>query len=241
MRYTLFIDESGSISLNNGEKYFCIGGYLIENGDMTHIYKMKKIIKLIRSDGKKYFKKKINNFEKAEVKFSNLNIDGKNFVYNKLKNFNGTFVGIIVDKENCTKLTQHKQNDYYNYLVKMLIKYVFETRNISGNLNFKELKIIYDNRSMAVEANNDLQAYLIDQLKIKRLSNRYCCNFNIREADSKINYGVMVSDFIAGLCWARHNFGEQKYGNQIKIGYLSKFPYKNFGKKKSQEKVLTFV
>ena len=241
MRYTLFIDESGSISLNNGEKYFCIGGYLIENKDMSHMYKMIKMIKLIRKDGEKYFKKKIHNFKNAEVKFSNLNVDGKNFVYDHLKNFNGTFVGIIVDKENCTTLTKHKQNDYYNYLVKLLIKYIFETRNYSGNLNFKELKIIYDNRSMAVEANNDLQAYLIKQFKLERRYNRYCCNFNIREADSKVSYGVMVSDFIAGLCWAKYNFGEQKYGNQIKINYLSKFPYQDFGKEKNVAKVLTFA
>ena len=241
MRYTLFIDESGSISLNNGEKYFCIGGYLIKNGDMSHVYKMKKLIKKIRSNGRKYFKKRVTNFENEEVKFSNLNIDGKNFVYNELKKFNGSFVGIIVDKENCTKLTQHKQNDYYNYLVRVLVGYIFETRNFAGNLNFKELKIIYDNRSMAVEANNDLQTYLIEQLKIKRGYNKYSCNFNIREADSKINYGVMVSDFIAGLCWARYNFGEQKYGCNTQIEYLSKFPYKDFGKEKSSKKVLTFV
>ena len=33
MNYTLFIDESGNMSKNNGEKYFSIGGYLINSGD----------------------------------------------------------------------------------------------------------------------------------------------------------------------------------------------------------------
>ena len=55
MNYTLFIDESGNMSKNNGEKYFSIGGYLINSGDDKHKYKMIKIIKNINKNREKYF------------------------------------------------------------------------------------------------------------------------------------------------------------------------------------------
>lgn len=243
MKYTLFIDESGGISPNNGQKYFVIAGYLIENGNLNHTFKMKKIIKKINQNKEGYFNKKARLENKDEVKFSNLNIDGKNFVYNKLKELDGTFVAIVVDKDNCTGLTKHKSNDYYNYLVRMLIEYIFDVRKFHNPGKLIEIKLIYDNRSMKIEANNDLQTYLIKELKIYRIRNKYSCNFNIKEADSKVNYGVMISDFIAGLCWARYNYGPQMYGNNIEINYLSKFPYKEFGKikEKEKEKILTNV
>lgn len=230
MSYTLFIDESGSISKNNGERYFAIGGYLIDTGNKNHVYKMKKIVTNVQKERSKYFNVKARRFNKKEVKFSNLNVDGKNYVFKNFDKLEGTYVCIVVDKETCNKLTEHKYNDYYNYLVCMLIKYIFDTRNYAKGYNFKELKIIYDNRSMRIEANNDLQAYLIDQLKKRRKHNKFNCNFNIKEADSKINYGVMISDFISGLCWARYNYETQLYGNNVEIKYLSKFPYKDFGK-----------
>lgn len=243
MKYTLFIDESGGISTNNGEKYFVIGGYLIESGNLKHKYAMKKIIKKINENKDRYFNRRAKVEGKDEVKFSNLNVDGKNFVYSKLKKLDGIFVSIVVDKENCTDLTKHKSNDYYNYLVQLLIKYIFDTRKLHNPSNLIEIKLIYDNRSMKIEANNDLQTYLITKFKIERHYNKYSCNFNIKEADSKINYGVMISDFIAGLCWARYNYREEKYGNGVNIEYLSKFPYKTFGKIKEEnkEKVLTNV
>lgn len=238
--YTLFIDESGNISKNNGERYFSIGGYLINTGNKNHYYKMKKIVTNVQKSKDKYFKYKAIKLGKDEVKFSNLNVDDKNYVFENFDKLDGTYVAIIVDKETCTSLTEHKYNDYYNYLVYLLIKYVFETRNFANGTNFKELNIVYDNRSMKIEANNDLQEYLIRKLKIDKRKNKFSCNFNIREADSKINYGVMISDFISGLIWARYNFGNQKYGNNISVNYLSKFPYKEFGKV-IEEKVLTCV
>lgn len=236
MRYTLFIDESGGISPNNGERYFVIGGYLIENGNLKHKHKMIKIIKNINEKRDEYFNAKAKRLGKDEVKFSNLNIDGKNFVYEKIDELDGTFVAIVVDKDICTKLTNHKSNDYYNFLVCLLIKYIFDVRRFDDPTKLIEIKIIYDNRSMKIEANNDLQTYLLKTFKIYRKNNKFSCNFNIKEADSKINYGVMVSDFIAGLCWARYNFGPQKYGNNIEVNYLSKFPYNGFGKIKEEEK-----
>ncbi|NWK12774.1 DUF3800 domain-containing protein [Clostridium cadaveris] len=237
MSYTLFIDESGSISPNNGERYFVIAGYLIDIGNANHKFKMIKIIKNINKEPKKYFNRKAIIQGKDEVKFSNLNVDGKNFVYSKLKDLDGTFVAIVVDKYNCDSLTMNKYNDYYNYLVMLLIRYIFDIRKFDDPTKLKELKIIYDNRSMKIAANNDLQEYLIRKFKISRKNNKYSCNFNIKEADSKSNYGVMISDFIAGLNWARFNFGEQKYGNDIAVKYISKFPYKDFGKDKEIDEV----
>ena len=239
MKYTLFIDESGSISPNNGERYFVIAGYLIDSGNFKHTYKMKKIITNIQKNKDEYFK--LNHLSKEEVKFSNLNVVGKDFVYNKLNKLDGTFVSIVVDKEKCYKLTEHQYNDYYNYLVSLLVAYIFETRNFCDPTKLIELKIIFDNRSMKIAANNDLQTYLIKKFKIEKRYNKFSCNFNIKEADSKVNFGVMISDFIAGLCWARYNYGAQKYGNGIEIKYLSKFPYKNFGESEIVKDILTNI
>lgn len=230
MSYTLFIDESGCISPNNGERYFVIAGYLIKTGNLKHKYKMIKILKNVKKEKENFFNSKAKREGKDEVKFSNLNIDGKNYVYDNLEKLDGIFVSIIVDKDNCTSLTSHKYNDYYNYLVYELIRYIFEIRHFKDPTKLKELKIIYDNRSMKIAANNDLQTYLIQKFKIDKRYKKFSCNFNIKEADSKVNYGVMISDFIAGLCWSRYNYGVQKYGDNITIDYLSKFPYRDFGK-----------
>lgn len=231
VRYTLFLDESGSISMNNGEKYFSIGGYLIETNNLKHTYKMKKIIKNINKDRDKNFNYFALRDNKTEVKFANLSYEGKKYVFNELNKLDGTFVAIIVDKENCHSLTNWDTNEYYNFLVAQLIKYVFEICNHAGGLDFEELKIIYDDRSMKVKARNDLQAHLIEQFKINRVrSKQFSCNFNLKAADSKVNYGVMISDFVAGLCRDIFKNKNSALKDSIKIKYLSKFPYKEFDK-----------
>lgn len=239
MSYTLFIDESGNMLDKSEDRYFCIGGYLINTGNKQHVFKMKKFIKNINEDRDLYFNYYAKRDNKTEVKFSNLNLRGKQKIFDDFKILEGTFVSIIVDKQNCTNLNKHKYNDYYNYLVHLLIKYVFEVRNFAHSLEFDELKIICDNRSMKVNSNNDLQAYLIKELKMKRRKGKqYCCNFNIKLADSKVNYGVMIADFIAGLCRARYTFEKLDFGNNIKLNYVSKFPYKDFGKDMELKKVI---
>lgn len=238
MGYTLFIDESGSISLNNGEKYFTIGGYLIKSDNKNeHKFKMIKIIKNINKNREKYFNHHALEKELDEVKFSNLSFKGRKFVLNELNKLSGTFVSIVVDKENCHSLTKWNTNEYYNYLVCQLIKYIFETRNFHGNLDFDELNIIYDDRSMKVKARNNLQAHLIEQLKIRRSPrNQFSCNFNLKAADSKVNYGVMISDFIAGLSRSLYMKPRNPINNLLTIEYISKFPYSDFGKVKVIQK-----
>lgn len=233
MGYTLFIDESGHISLNNGEKYFTIGGYLVNSGDKSHKYKMIKILKKVAGKREEYFNYYALRDGLTEVKFANLNYEGKKYVLEQLSKLNGIFVAIVVDKENCHSLTKGcDTNEYYNYLVCQLIKYIFESCNHANGLDFEELNLIYDDRSMKVKARNNLQAHLVEQLKIRRsLKRQFSCNFNIKAANSKVNYGVMISDFVAGLC--RHKFMQKNsdLNNIINISYLSKFPYKDFEKK----------
>lgn len=232
MKYTLFLDESGNISENSSDKYFSIGGYLVESGDETHKFRMKKIIKNInknRDINFNYYAKKDN---RTEVKFANLTLKGREEVFEGFKNLRGTYVSIVVEKDKCTDLTSHTANDYYNYLVRLLVQYIFEVRNFHGNLKFEELNIICDNRSMKISANNNLQSYLVKKLIIERLENKkYCCNFNIKLADSKVNYGVMIADFIAGLCRYRYEGKGKEIGKHIDLSYTSKFPYKDFTKK----------
>lgn len=242
MSYTLFIDESGSISLNNGEKYFCIGGYLVEQGNEKHKFKMKKIIKNVMKNKNDFFNYYAKRDKQTEVKFSNLSFAGKNYVLqelNELKNEGGIFVSIIVDKENCFSLVNSDTNEYYNYLVGLLIEYVFETCNYAGTIDFDELKIIYDDRSMKVKARNGLQAYLIEKFKINREeSKQFSCNFNIKAANSKSNYGVMVSDLVAGTCKDFYTRDNDELFKILDIDYVSKFPYKQFKSKNIINKVV---
>ncbi|WP_338630669.1 DUF3800 domain-containing protein [Clostridium baratii] len=249
MGYTLFIDESGNINLNNKEKYFTIGGYLINKGDKSHRYKMKKLIQRVNENREEFFNYYALNEGLTEVKYSNLSYEGKKFVLEQLNDFNGIFVAIVVDKENCYSLTKWDTNEYYNYLVCQLIKYIFEVCNHSKGIDFDVLDLIYDNRSMKVKARNNLQAHLINQLKLKRPKKKqFSCNFNVTSADSKVNHGVMIGDFIAGFC--RHSFMRKndELNNMIKIKYLSKFPYKYFEKEinaksieKNNKKLLTNI
>lgn len=238
MRYTLFIDESGGISKNNGDKYFSIGGYLIETRNVKHKYVMKRIIKNVNKDKEQYFNYYALRDELTEVKFSNLSLDGKKKVLNELNKLDGTFVAIIVDKDNCHTLCDGDTNEYYNYLVCQLIKYIFEIRNHAKGLDFEELKIIYDDRSMKVKARNGLQVHLVEQLgKNRTKSKQFSCNFNIKAADSKQNYGVMISDFVAGVCRDSFKNKGSVLKDIIKIKYLSKFPYKEFEKVIKKEKI----
>lgn len=89
MRYTLFIDESGSISPNNGERYFCIGGYLIENKYLDHRYKMMNIIRNVSKNREKYFNFYALRDNLTEVKFANMNLEGKKFVLEQLSELEG--------------------------------------------------------------------------------------------------------------------------------------------------------
>ncbi|MCR1953197.1 DUF3800 domain-containing protein [Clostridium sp. DSM 100503] len=72
MRYTLFIDESGGISPNDGERYFCIGGYLIKNKYLEHRYKMLNIIKKVNKNRDKYFNFYALKDNLTEVKFARI-------------------------------------------------------------------------------------------------------------------------------------------------------------------------
>ena len=232
MSYTLFIDESGNMSLNNGEKYFCIGGYLVKKGNEKHKFKMKNIIKNVMREKEKFFNYYAKRDGQTEVKFSNLSFEGKKYVLeelNKLKQIGGTFVSIIVDKENCRSLVDSDTNEYYNYLVCLLIKYVFEVCNFARTIDFEELKIIYDDRSMKVKARNGLQAYLIENLKLKRdVYKQFSCNFNVKSANSKNNFGVMISDFVACTCKDCYARNDDELFKLLNINYVSKFPYKDF-------------
>lgn len=239
MRYTLFIDESGSLSLNNNEKYFAIGGYLIINKNLSHRYAMKNLYKKINADREKYFNYFALKKGETEVKYSNLNLEGKQYALEKLSKLDGVFVAIVVDKENCHRLTNNDTNENYNYLVGELIKYIFEHCNHHGSIDFEELKIIYDDRSMKVKARNGLQAYLLEKLKIKRpIQKQFSCNFNVKAADSKVNHGVMVADFVAGVC--KDDFSREKndVGGILKIKYLSKFPFREFNKKIAPKEII---
>lgn len=228
MKYTLFLDESGNISKNSSDKYFCIGGYLIQSGNIDHKYKMIKIIKNINKNVMENFNHYAITKNRTEVKFANLTYKGREEVFSQFNNLEGTYVAIIVEKSKCNKLTSHKKNDYYNYLVRMLIKYIFEVRKFNGDLNFEELNIRCDNRSMKISARNDLQRYLSEQLIEGK---NYGCKINVKLVNSQVNHGVMIADFIAGLCRYRYEGKEKSLAENIRLEYISKFPYKYFSNK----------
>jgi len=227
MKTYIVLDESGAMHLKK-ERFFIIGGFITKDlHKVTSAHKkIEKIVKL---------RKHIPLDKNIELKSSNINVNQQALFLNELSIIKGVIpIAIIVDKDNLVKL-KASENLAYNFFVKTLLNYLFNS-NIEL-LNTNEIELRVDNRSISVKELKNLETFLQWEFDIKSL------NFNVKYLNSKYNREIQMADYVANLMWKKYNLTNEKLSSKTKIirrMHISKFPIKLFNKNPSlkMQKVL---
>lgn len=227
MKTYIVLDESGAMHLKK-ERFFIIGGFITKDlHKITSAHKkIEKIVKL---------RKHIPLDKNIELKSSIINVNQQALFLNELSIIKGVIpIAIIVDKDNLVKL-KASENLAYNFFVKTLLNYLFNS-NIEL-LNTNEIELRVDNRSISVKELKNLETFLQWEFDIKSL------NFNVKYLNSKYNREIQMADYVANLMWKKYNLTNEKLSSKTKIirrMHISKFPIKLFNKNPSlkMQKVL---
>ncbi len=224
MRTFIVLDESGAMHLKN-ERYFVVAGFITSD-----IQKVNAIHKRIERVVK--FRKNIPLKKKVELKSSKINISQQALFLNGLYEINGVIpVAIVVDKENLSKFGA-SENVAYNFFVKNLIKYLFNSNIDLLKTRCIELRV--DNRNTSVKTLKDLETFLAWEFETKEL------DLKVRYLDSKDNRDVQMADYVANLLWKKYNLKNEDLSRRVtsfKKTFISKFPYKLFGNDPSLKKM----
>lgn len=214
----IVLDESGAMHLKN-ERYFIIGGFITKE-----LHRVTSIHKRIEKEIK--MKNEIPLHTKIELKSSKIKFYEQVYFLNALYEIKGVIpVAIIIDKDNLTKL-EASENVAYNFFVKNLIKYLFKCHlNV---LNTKDIELRVDNRNTSVKTLKDLETFLEWEFNQKDV------HITVRYLDSKDNRDVQMADYVANLFWKKYNSTKYKFFYpKLTKTYISKFPFKLFGKNPS--------
>ena len=189
MKTYIVLDESGAMHLKN-ERFFVIGGFITK--DLHKIKschkKAERIVKL---------RKNISINECVELKSSKINDNQQAIFLNALYDIDGIIpVVIIVDKYNLKKF-KASENIAYNFFVKTLLNYLFNS-NID-ELFVNEIELRVDNRNIRVKELKDLETFLQMEFDLLEL------NFTVKYLNSKYNRDVQMADYIANLFWKKYN------------------------------------
>lgn len=224
MKTFIVLDESGAMHLKN-ERYFVVAGFVTDDiQKVNSIHKrIEKVVKL---------KKNIPINKKVELKSSKINLSQQALFLNGLYEVKDVIpVAIVVDKENLSKFGA-SENVAYNFFVKNLIKYLFNS-NIDL-LKTRTIELRVDNRNTSVKTLKDLETFLTWEFEMKEL------NLKVRYLDSKDNRDVQMADYVANLFWKKYNLKNEDLSrrvNKYKRTFISKFPYKLFGNNPSLKKL----
>ena len=207
------------------ERFFVIAGFMTcELHKVTSAH--KKIERIV---------KKIKNIplnSKIELKSSKINDSQQALFLNELYRISSVIpIAIIIDKDNLSKFGA-SENVAYNFFVKNLLKYLFNC-NITL-LNTKNIELRVDNRNTSVKTLKDLETFLQWEFELIDLE------VNVKYLDSKDNRDVQMADYVANLFWKHYNCKNEELSkrvNNLNKTYISKFPYKLFGKNPSLKKL----
>lgn len=220
MKTYIVLDESGAMHLKK-ERFFVIGGFITND-----LHKVKSTHKRIERIVK--LRKNIPIDTKVELKSSRLNVNQQALFLNELAKIDEVIpISIIVDKDNLNKL-KATENLAYNFFVKTLLNYLFNS-NINL-LNTYDIELRVDNRNVSVKQLKDLETFLEWEFNIKNL------NFSVKYLNSKNNRDVQMADYVANLMWKKYNVSNEKLSkktNIINLMHISKFPIKLFNKNPS--------
>lgn len=209
----IFIDESGN--LGKSGKYFVIAALIPYDARAR-----KRIKNLIKNGCVSYA-------EEGEVLDE---IKGKNLTVEQLQNLMNNFTRnkdfdcgyIIAEKEHLIEKFKQDKNLCFNYLLKILLKPIFE--------NIKEdVIVIVDNRTIKVGSVNSLEDYIRLTAFTEwgfehKIDFEYC--------DSKEVKCLQAVDVISNSVYSKYTYQQPAIYNMFSdfIKYRQHFPFKKFGK-----------
>ena len=220
MKTYIVLDESGAMHLKN-ERYFVIAGFITKE-----LHKVTSSHKRIEEIVKK--RKNIPINKKIELKSFHINASQQALFINELYSLSEVIpIAIVIDKENLKKFGA-SENVAYNFFVKTLLKYLFKC-NIPI-LKTKKIELRLDNRNTSVKSLKDLETFLQWEFEAMDLE------VEVKYLDSKDNRDIQMADYIANLVWKKYNKKNEDLSRRISEyhkTYISKFPFKTFGKNPS--------
>lgn len=208
------LDESGNLHKNSLDKYFVLSGIITANPDSVS-RRYKKL--------NKYLKLKKNLPIDFEIKASKLNKSEKIFMFQNLQKIdNFHIVSIVLKKENLHRKIS-KVNLFYNYLLKILCLSL-KQKNL---LNYNNINIILDQRSIKSGSINSLEDYLNIEFNY-HLYIDMKINFTVTYQDSRKNFNIQFADLISNSIWSYYNFPDSNIDlfniiNKNNL-YLTEFP-----------------
>ena len=218
------MDESGAMHLKH-ERYFVIAGFIT-----TELHKVKSCHKELEKIVKG--RKGIPLSKKVELKSSVINDSQQALFLNGLYSLSGvTPVAIVVDKYNLNQFGA-SENVAYNFFVKTLLKYLFECN--LPILQTKNIELRVDNRNTSVKTLHDLETFLQWEFELLNLE------IQVKYLDSKDNRDVQMADYVANVIWRKNNCKNETLSKRVinmDQTYISRFPFKYFGKNPSLKEI----
>ncbi|CAM3555637.1 DUF3800 domain-containing protein [Erysipelothrix anatis] len=213
----LIIDESGAMH-NPKDRFFIIAGYLTSNFMACRSH---------QKSVEKEYKERYSIPLSSEVKGSSIQTKDNIFINDTyIAHEHITPVAIVIDKKHL-KL-RLSENMGYNYYTGLLIKNLVNEGYIDCE-ECDEIILMYDDRSLKLDARMDLGAYLQHQL----VELGYDKKFTFQPKDSKNNPEIKIADIIANTLYRVYQKKDRIIQDRIKTDdtyYISKFPRYNFGK-----------
>lgn len=191
---SIILDESGTLSINNKDKYFVIAGYMCKD-----IRKIKFIHKKVSNN----FRTKLKN--KIEIKAKDLQPEEKAIFINELLTLNDIkLIGIYINAKN-QNLLKNLDNviDKYNILIRIMLDKVYENcKEYFDNEN--EINFKLDERKDKGKMKYGLELYLKNNWKLCKISNNF--KLSIKYLDSKNNLDIQMADYIANIIFVKTNY-----------------------------------
>lgn len=206
----VFIDESGDYGFKNKKgtsKFFIIGSVVL---DPPLVYDIRRIIKKAR---RKIHKKAI--IKTHEIKASNSSDKIKNFVFNKLVNYNIRLYFLIIDKakiSNNSALKRKPDIFLYNYGFRFLLEKIIEDFGLEERYIFK-----FDGKRRGIK---EYINRLIENDNLPKIK------YKIEEIDSISETSICSIDFPVWAIKRKYEDNDLKYYEIIKskIMYEKIFP-----------------
>lgn len=184
MELFVYIDESGSIHMNDKRRYFAVGGYWT---DFQGKNKIKSIYKRINKE----VKLEHNIPMKKELKSYNYEDDEKIRIFKEVQAVSSFHGCAKVFDKNYMRKKQKLSNVFFNYAVMVLFEdCIIPSLSDVDTSEHIVFKLNVDNRNVGVGDLDDLEKYL---------TTTFCLHdyeFHVKYYDSSTEFGVQLADLI---------------------------------------------